>query len=194
MTIQSCPVSLPSHSQPKTSYQHESQYGLGVSLEMNDMAGNNRAPASVNKIQTVKPESTEQTNALSTNREVEQMETIWEPYKNRYRVLAACLTTLGNGMNDAANGALIQSLEKYSTATCVSLRISLTARRHYHISYGIVSIIFLCNALGFLTAAFFVSSLSKSLWRAKTRRSILQEENFLIRVDSWIETWFHEEI
>ena len=44
--------------------------------------------------------------------EVDRLETIWSPYKNRYRVLAACITLLGNGMNDAATGTLIQSLER----------------------------------------------------------------------------------
>ncbi len=42
----------------------------------------------------------------------EQIQSIWEPYKNRYRVLAACGTSFANGMNDAAAGALIASLEK----------------------------------------------------------------------------------
>jgi hypothetical protein len=42
----------------------------------------------------------------------EQVQTIWNPYKNRFRVMAACMTTLGNGMNDSAPGALIASLER----------------------------------------------------------------------------------
>ena len=42
----------------------------------------------------------------------EQVQTIWNPYKNRYRVMTACLTTLGNGMNDSAPGALIASIER----------------------------------------------------------------------------------
>ncbi|KUJ22115.1 putative MFS efflux transporter [Mollisia scopiformis] len=83
--------------------------------------------------------------------EVDRLETIWNPYKNRYRVLAACITLLGNGMNDAATGTLIQSFE-----------------RHYSINYGTLSIIFLCNAAGFLASAFVASTLTKSLGRAKT--------------------------
>lgn len=39
--------------------------------------------------------------------------------------------------------------------------------RHYEITYGTVSLIFVCNALGFITAAFFISSLSTKLGRAK---------------------------
>jgi hypothetical protein len=49
-----------------------------------------------------------QHEAMST----EQIQTIWNPYKNRFRVLATCLTAFGNGMNDSALGALIASIEK----------------------------------------------------------------------------------
>lgn len=43
----------------------------------------------------------------------EQLQSLWNPHKNRFRVLASCMTAFGNGMNDAAAGALIASLEKY---------------------------------------------------------------------------------
>jgi hypothetical protein len=43
----------------------------------------------------------------------EQVQTIWHPYKNRFRVMAACLTAMANGMNDSAPGALIASLERF---------------------------------------------------------------------------------
>ena len=42
----------------------------------------------------------------------EQIQTLWNPYKNRFRVLASCMTAFGNGMNDSAPGALIASIEK----------------------------------------------------------------------------------
>ncbi|KUJ21658.1 MFS general substrate transporter [Mollisia scopiformis] len=81
----------------------------------------------------------------------EQVQTIWNPYKNRYRVLASCILSFANGMNDSAPGALIASLE-----------------RDYNIAYGTVSIIFVCNALGFIAAAFFISTLSTRIGRAKS--------------------------
>ena len=46
----------------------------------------------------------------------DQIQTIWYPYKNRFRVMAACLTSMANGMNDSAPGALIASLERYEGA------------------------------------------------------------------------------
>lgn len=42
----------------------------------------------------------------------EQFQTIWNPYKNRFRVLACCTTAFGNGMNDSAPGALLASIER----------------------------------------------------------------------------------
>jgi hypothetical protein len=43
----------------------------------------------------------------------DQIQTLWNPYKNRFRVLASCMAALGNGLNDSAPGALIASIEKY---------------------------------------------------------------------------------
>lgn len=43
-----------------------------------------------------------------------------------------------------------------------------TANRDYNITYSTVSIIFVCNALGFVAAAFFISTLSNKIGRAKT--------------------------
>ena len=45
--------------------------------------------------------------------EIDQVQTVWNPYWNRFRVLAACLTAFANGMNDSAPGALIASIERY---------------------------------------------------------------------------------
>ncbi|KAH6680445.1 major facilitator superfamily domain-containing protein [Halenospora varia] len=91
---------------------------------------------------------------------VEQMQTIWNPYKNRFRVLGCCFTGFANGMNDSAPGALLASIE-----------------RDYNINYGTVSTIFVCNALGFIAAAFFVSSLTQRFGRAK---ALILSETLLI--------------
>jgi hypothetical protein len=61
-------------------------------------------------------EATESSNggniAHSAGTALDQVQTIWDPYKNRFRVLASCLTVFGNGSNDSAPGALIASIEK----------------------------------------------------------------------------------
>lgn len=56
------------------------------------------------------PDSADDTHLAGPT--VEQVQTIWTPYKNRFRVLASCLTVFGNGSNDSAPGALLASIEK----------------------------------------------------------------------------------
>jgi MFS family permease len=41
-------------------------------------------------------------------------------------------------------------------------------QEHYHISYAIVSMVFVGNAIGFVTAAFFTDTILGKLGRAKT--------------------------
>ncbi|KAG9957755.1 MFS general substrate transporter, partial [Aureobasidium melanogenum] len=72
------------------------------------------------------------------------------PSMNKYRVLAACTVYFGNGLNDASAGALIPYMEK-----------------QYHIGYAVVSLIFITNAIGFITAAFFTDLTLEKLGRAK---------------------------
>ena len=55
--------------------------------------------------------------------------TLWFPKMNKWRVLAACLEYLGNGLNDSAPGALIPYIEKW-----------------YGIGYAVVSTIWISNA------------------------------------------------
>jgi hypothetical protein len=40
------------------------------------------------------------------------MQSVWEPYMNRFRLLAMCLILFGNGLNDSAPGPLIPYMEK----------------------------------------------------------------------------------
>ncbi|QIW99102.1 hypothetical protein AMS68_004620 [Peltaster fructicola] len=77
--------------------------------------------------------------------------TIWFPYMNRWRVLAACMVYLANGINDSSTGALIPYLESW-----------------YIIGYAVVSLIFVTNAVGFILAAFFADAICDRLGRAKS--------------------------
>lgn len=43
---------------------------------------------------------------------VEALQSWWDPYMNRFRLLSACSLNLMNGMNDAAAGPLIPYMEK----------------------------------------------------------------------------------
>ncbi|ONH67243.1 Bypass of stop codon protein 6 [Cyberlindnera fabianii] len=62
---------------------------------------------------------------------------ISNPPMNRYRVIAGCAFVFTCGMSDGALGALLPHIEAY-----------------YNISYAIVSLLWLGNAIGFITIAF----------------------------------------
>ncbi|KAM4060516.1 major facilitator superfamily protein [Hirsutella rhossiliensis] len=81
---------------------------------------------------------------------VEAMASVWEPSMNRFRLLAVCLANLGNALSDGAAGALIPYMEKY-----------------YHIGYGVVSLIFVGQAVGFIVAAVVLDTLRAKLGQAK---------------------------
>ena len=82
---------------------------------------------------------------------VEVVQSWNNPSINRYRVLSACLMNFAGGLNDAAPGALIPYMEK-----------------EYRIGYAIVSLIFVTNAVGFISAAPIAQVLQSRLGRAKT--------------------------
>jgi len=96
---------------------------------------------------------------------VEVMQTLTNPPINKYRLFSACLMNFGNGLNDAAPGALIPYLEK-----------------DYSINYAIVSLIFVTNAIGFISAAPIAAILQTRLGRAKTlsmAQAIITGRSFL---------------
>ena len=72
-------------------------------------------------------------------------------WKTKWRLLSVCLVLFGNGMNDSAPGALIPHIEN-----------------HYDIGYAIVSLIFVGNALGFISAAPFTHSIEQKLGWSNT--------------------------
>lgn len=43
---------------------------------------------------------------------IEAVPSVWDPFMNRFRLLAMCLASLGNALNDGAAGALIPYMEK----------------------------------------------------------------------------------
>ncbi|KAI5463483.1 major facilitator superfamily domain-containing protein [Mariannaea sp. PMI_226] len=81
---------------------------------------------------------------------IEVTPTIWNPYMNRFRLLSACLANVANALSDSAAGALIPYMEKY-----------------YDIGYAVVSLIFVGQAIGFLTSAIVLDPLRAKLGRAK---------------------------
>ncbi|TVY57799.1 Bypass of stop codon protein 6 [Lachnellula cervina] len=82
---------------------------------------------------------------------VDAVQSFSNPPMNRFRMASVCLLNFGNGLGDAAPGALIPYIEK-----------------HYSIGYAIVSLVFVTNAAGFILAAFFVDAIRARFGRAKT--------------------------
>lgn len=79
------------------------------------------------------------------------LQTLTKPPINKWRVLSCALSNFGNGLNDSAPGALIPYMEQ-----------------DYHIGYAVVSLIFVTNAVGFLSAAPLVQAVQARFGRAKT--------------------------
>ncbi|KAI5842991.1 major facilitator superfamily domain-containing protein [Morchella snyderi] len=109
---------------------------------------------SASGFQTPKTEPTTP-SALGSSRPPMQavglMPSVNSPSINRWRLLAACMLIFTNGVSDAAPGALIPYMEK-----------------HYSIGYAVVSLIFLANAVGFITAAFISQAIYSRIGRART--------------------------
>lgn len=119
LTIESEDVQIRLPDKPKKSVQHVIDHtpGPSVDIEMRSIPFSNFSRASGEDTGTAdvsqRVSSDENREAQGPGLMSEQVQTIWHPYKNRFRVMAACLTSLANGMNDSAPGALIASLERY---------------------------------------------------------------------------------
>ncbi|KID79503.1 Bypass of stop codon protein 6 [Metarhizium brunneum] len=81
---------------------------------------------------------------------VDAVMSVWDPSMNRFRLLSLCLCSLGDGLSDSAAGALIPYMETY-----------------YEIGYGVVSLIFVGQALGFVAAAVVLDTMRARLGRAR---------------------------
>ena len=81
---------------------------------------------------------------------VDTVQSLSNPPMNKWRFVAACLMCFANGLNDSAPGALIPYIEPY-----------------YNIGYAVVSMIFVANAIGFIAAAFYTTTLQARFGRAK---------------------------
>lgn len=93
--------------------------GTSLDIEMHPIsnvgAGLTSQPSPMNGDQMPRLEDGNMTRSAGSTHD--QMQTLWAPYKNRFRVLACCLTALGNGANDSAPGALIASIERYMSTS-----------------------------------------------------------------------------
>jgi hypothetical protein len=96
------------------------------------------------------------------------MQSFANPPMNRFRMSSVCLLNFGNGLSDSAPGALIPYMEKWVARQSRNELHYWRNSRHYDIGYAVVSLIFVTNAVGFISAAFFVDALRGRLGRART--------------------------
>lgn len=86
-----------------------------------------------------------------TTEVVDELQSLSNPPMNKWRLLSCCLMCFGNGLSDSAPGALIPYMEK-----------------QYHLSYALVSLIFVGQACGFLIGTPITHPLDLRLGRGRT--------------------------
>lgn len=130
---------------------------LPTAFELGNLNGNaayhhTSDTATPTGLQTPSSETSDDGRPVSPEygRPVEALQSMKRPAINRYRLLASCAMNLCGGLNDSAPGALIPYLEK-----------------EYQIGYAIVSLIFVANAAGFLSAAPTTHFLESKFGRAR---------------------------
>ncbi|KAH7089181.1 major facilitator superfamily domain-containing protein [Paraphoma chrysanthemicola] len=104
-----------------------------------------QTPKTPNELEMSRPPTPRRDDAVGL------MRTWNSPPMTKWRILCCCLIYFANGMNDSVVGALIPYMES-----------------HYHISYAIMSLVFVGNAIGFIVAAFFTDAILGKLGRGKT--------------------------
>ena len=105
-------MQTPPPSYSKTPVRNESpcEFDLQIDLEMHQIPnGSNKGLDEVPKHASPRTSSEVDLDSQPVN----QIQTMWNLYMNRFRVLATCLAAFRNGMNDSALGALIASIERY---------------------------------------------------------------------------------
>ena len=106
-----------------------------------------QTPATPNELESNPPSPTIPSNTRRPS--VSAAESLKSPQGNLYRFINSCTISLVLGLNDSAPGALLPYIEDY-----------------YSISYGTVSLIFVANAIGFVSAAPVTHFIQTKLGRA----------------------------
>ncbi len=120
MTIKSHENAIPLSNTSRQSIHQESSRGSDhiVDLEISAIPGGAVIRKTVGD--SSQPHSShgtsneDETNSPPPGTASDYLQNIWRPYKYRFRVLAACMMCIGNGMNDSAPGALCPHLHSHS--------------------------------------------------------------------------------
>lgn len=93
----------------------------------------------------------ELTPQVSQQRSEKKIMTSTFPPNNKWRIIALCMWSFCGGYSDAAPGALLPTIEKV-----------------YDVSYSVVSLIWMANAVGFILVAVFAHKIQQWLGREKS--------------------------
>jgi hypothetical protein len=108
-TVESAVPPLPQP--PTAAVQWRTSHTIDNQIELGQVPDSVNVPKTLD-VETPPTMPIDDNSAGNIGSSAEQIQTIWNPYKNRFRVLACCTTAFGQGMNDSAPGALIASLER----------------------------------------------------------------------------------
>ena len=106
-------------------------------------------PQSPNDLESNPPSPTSPPAAHARHPPVHAAQSLHSPRANLYRFVNTCMIALAHGLNDSAPGALLPYIEAY-----------------YSIDYAAVSLLFVANAVGFISAAPFTDWVQAKLGRA----------------------------
>ena len=108
----------------------------------------NESPRNPNDLESNPPTPT-RSSSPQLGQSMAVVQSLKSPAGNLYRFINICMISLVMGINDSLPGALLPYIEDY-----------------YHITYGTVSLLFVANAIGFVSAAPFTHFLQSKLGRA----------------------------
>ena len=139
---------------PPASLQQDSRLRNATSgYELNEIANGSPIPQKTSGIQTSETLNDLETNnppSLAAGDTTNVVQTLTNPPINKWRLLSCCFMCFANGLNDGVPGALIPYMDE-----------------DYSIGYSLVSLIFIANAIGFISAAPITQIVQASLGRAK---------------------------
>lgn len=151
------------------------QLGVKLTGPVETGAGNpsgGEGPSAPNDLEMSRP-----TTPMQDNEVFEAMLSFTNPPMNRFRMMAFCTMNFLSGLNDSAPGALFLILNRMSRNSALNEGELLTCRRHYGIGYAVVSLIFVTNAVGFVSAAFIVEALRARIGHSWT---LILSNSFLV--------------
>jgi hypothetical protein len=136
-----------------------------------DMPKGTQTPITPNELEMSRPATPNREEAVGRER-------LWnaEPM-TKWRILCCCLIYFSNGINDSGKTDHDFGLIHHVHGTMLWINTDQRPvvgalipymESYYHISYSIMSLVFVGNAIGFISAAFFTNMILGKFGRAKT--------------------------